>query len=153
MSNPSPGALAQLFELVGSRGLRLVAECGREPAAVVRVHGFDRLISAAGELLPVDYPSGTSKLRFVTGVSQPAPVAFGEVWTGGDVQAGLELLAYLQSTPVYSQVAGVDVIIRIKGGRHGHDPHFVFGVPPIIFNNPSPASAIAAKMLPARNVA
>lgn len=26
MSNPSPGALAQLFELVGSRGLRLVAD-------------------------------------------------------------------------------------------------------------------------------
>lgn len=98
-------------------GVVVISGEWREPAAVVRVHGVDRLISAAGELLPVDYPSGTSKLRFVTGVSQPAPVAFGEVWMGGDVQAGLELLAYLQTTPIYSQVAGVDVAEYVNKKR------------------------------------
>lgn len=84
----------------------------RTPVAVVRVSGpvgqVDRLISAKAELLPIDYPAGSTAMRYITGPSRPAPDRFGAAWEGTDVQAALKLLAYLYSSPVYAQVAGVD---------------------------------------------
>ncbi|HYC99809.1 MAG TPA: hypothetical protein VEB22_01155 [Phycisphaerales bacterium] len=85
----------------------------RTPVAVVRVSGpvgqVDRLISAKAELLPIDYPAGTTAMRYITGPSRQAPTGYGVEWEGTDVQAGLKLLAYLYSSTVYGQVAGVDV--------------------------------------------
>lgn len=85
----------------------------RTPVAVVRVSGpvgqIDRLISAKAELLPIDYPAGTTAMRFITGASRPAPDVCGTEWEGTDIQAGLTLMAYLYGSPVYVQVAGVDV--------------------------------------------
>jgi hypothetical protein len=87
----------------------------RTPVAVVRVNGpgglgqVDRLISAKAELLPIDYPAGTTAMRYIVGASRPAPTQFGGEWEGIDVQAGLKLLAYLYSTSAYAQVTGVDV--------------------------------------------
>lgn len=85
----------------------------RTPVAVVRVSGpvgqIDRLISAKAELLPIDYPAGTTAMRYLTGSARPAPANCGEEWEGTDVQAGLKLLAYLYPSAVYAQVAGVDI--------------------------------------------
>ena len=44
----------------------------------------------------------------ISGVSTPEP-APGEKWTGGEVQAGLELLNFLRPMPGFEQVASVDV--------------------------------------------
>ena len=85
----------------------------RTPVAVVRVSGpagqIDRLVSAKAELLPIDYPAGSTAMRFLTGVSRPAPERCGTEWEGTDLQAGLKLMAYLCDSPVYVQVSGVDV--------------------------------------------
>ncbi len=85
----------------------------RTPVAVVRVAGplgqVDRLISAKAQLLPIDYPAGTTAMRYILGAARPAPEQFGEEWEGSDVQAGLKLLAYLYPSTVYGQVAGIDV--------------------------------------------
>lgn len=85
----------------------------RTPVAVVRVAGpvgqVDRLISATAQLLPVDYPAGSTAMRYIVGAARSAPVQFGEEWEGSDVQAGLKLLAYLYPSSVYGQVAGIDV--------------------------------------------
>lgn len=85
----------------------------RTPVAVVRVSGpvgqVDRLISAKAELLPIDYPAGSTPMRYITGVSRPAPERSGAEWEGTDVQAGLKLMAYLYGSPAYVQVSGVDV--------------------------------------------
>ncbi|MDP1662422.1 MAG: hypothetical protein Q8L55_10970 [Phycisphaerales bacterium] len=85
----------------------------RTPVAVVRVDGplgqVDRLISAKAQLLPIDYPAGTTAMRYLLGAARPGPSQYGQEWEGSDVQAGLKLLAYLYPTPAYGQVAGVDV--------------------------------------------
>ncbi|HZW05657.1 MAG TPA: hypothetical protein VFF65_00930 [Phycisphaerales bacterium] len=93
----------------------------RTPVAVVRVAGpagqVDRLISAKAELLPIDYPAGTTAMRYITGAARQAPAGYGIEWEGTDVQAGLKLLAYLYSSTVYGQVAGVDVSQYATGKR------------------------------------
>lgn len=93
----------------------------RTPVAVVRVNGsvgqIDRLISAKAELLPIDYPAGTTPMRYITGPSQPAPERCGLEWDGTDVQAGLKLLAYLYNSPVYAQVSGIDVSQYASGRK------------------------------------
>ncbi len=99
----------------------------RSPVAVVRRGETDQLISASAEVLPLTYSKGQSGLRFIAGPFSPPPEKPGEAWLGGDVQAGLALLAMLQPTPVYAQVAGVDIgqyvtdkrliIVTDTGGR------------------------------------
>jgi hypothetical protein len=87
----------------------------RTPVAVVRVTGpaggVDRLISARAELLPIDYPAGSTAMRAITGVVRPAPELAGAAWEGTEVQSALSLLAYIctNGPSLYTQVAGVDV--------------------------------------------
>lgn len=98
----------KLIQRSADRTVRIEAEW-RTPVAVVRVADQDYLVSAEGERLPVEYKPGASKLRVVANPGYPPPVAMGERWLGGDVQAALKLLAHLQTLPSYGQVVGVDV--------------------------------------------
>ncbi len=87
----------------------------REPAAVVRHGERDYLVSGEGELLPVDYKPGASGLRVVLNPSMPPPGQPGDKWLGGDVQAALKLLAHLQVSPAYVQVAAIDAGGAVSG--------------------------------------
>lgn len=80
----------------------------RIPAAAVRFGGQDRLVAWGGELLPVSYRPDASGYKVIVGAKE-APPEPGKAWLGGDVQAGLRLIAVLGGTPCTEQVAGVDV--------------------------------------------
>lgn len=86
----------------------------REPAAAVRFGDHDYLVSAKGERLPPEYPPEGSGLKVLIGPELEAP-GVGELWLGGDVQAGLALLECLRKTPasqrrdVLDQVHAIDV--------------------------------------------
>lgn len=107
-------------------GLVVIAGRWRTPAAAVRTKAGDRLVSATGEPLPILYPVARSGMKVIAGVSAPEP-APGEKWTGGEVQAGLDLLNFLRPMPGFEQVASVDVsefashkrlsILTVTGGR------------------------------------
>lgn len=98
----------------GSSSVRISA-LWRAPVALVRFKDRDHLVAAGGELLPISYPAGSvSTLRVITGVFTGPPDAYGEPWSGGDVQAALALLAYLQPTETFSQVTGIDVALYVK---------------------------------------
>lgn len=95
----------------------------RVPVAVVRFDGADHLVARGGELLPLAYPIDGSGLKVIVGVPPPPSRALpapGERWdevtgkggggTGGQIQAGLDLLAFLSSNDVvHRQVQAVDV--------------------------------------------
>jgi hypothetical protein len=114
-------------------GLVVIAGRWRTPSAAVRTQAGDRLVSATGEPLPILYPVARSGMKVISGVSMPEP-APGEKWTGGEVQAGLELLNFLRPMPGFEQVASVDVsefaahkrlsILTVTGGK------IVWGAPP-----------------------
>ena len=90
----------------------------RAPVALVRWQERDHLVAAGGELLPISYPAGSvGTLKVITGAFGPPPDVYGEPWSGGDVQAALGLLAYLQPTVAFSQVSGVDVAGYVKHKR------------------------------------
>lgn len=89
-------------------GVVQVSVVWREPVAVVRHDGQDHWISADAERLPISSAVGVSGLPFVQS-PYSGPPALGEAWLGGDVQAGLSLLAYVQASPAWDQVRGVDV--------------------------------------------
>lgn len=84
------------------------------PAAVVRREGTDYLVAMGGEILPLSYKADQSPLKAVVGSTlspelaggKPSP---GQVWPGGDVQAGLSLLRLVAARPWADQVTGVDV--------------------------------------------
>lgn len=88
-------------------GVVRVTGVWREPAAAVRYGDMDYVVSAKGERLPVVYQPNASGLKVVIG-PQMGPPKVGEAWIGGDVQAGLSLLAYLRTAPFAHQVAAVD---------------------------------------------
>lgn len=79
----------------------------RAPVAVVRSDDREWLVSAKGELLPLDFEVGGSGLKYIDRPFAPRPAA-GEKWTGGDVEAALSLLGILQDTAADPQVAGID---------------------------------------------
>lgn len=86
----------------------------REPAAAVRLGDHDYLVSTKGERLPPEYPPEGSGLKVLIGPELQAPKV-GELWLGGDVQAGLALLECLRNTPanqrrdVLDQVRAIDI--------------------------------------------
>lgn len=107
----------------------------RTPAAVVRFENQDYLVSTDGDLLPAKFAPGKTRLRVIFNPSYNPPENPGERWLGGDVQAGLALLAQLQTKPkVYQQVAGVDVSKYVKSRRlsavSDRGGLVVWGVPP-----------------------
>ncbi|MCB9848263.1 MAG: hypothetical protein H6814_07590 [Phycisphaeraceae bacterium] len=98
------------------RGVIDVAGAWRAPAAVVRVGSVDHLVAWGGELLPPEYRAGTAwPLRVIEHpwASPPTDSAGqrrpGQTWVGGDVQAGLDLLALLRTRRAWEHVAGVDI--------------------------------------------
>ncbi len=98
------------------RGVIEIVGVWRAPAAVVRVGAIEHLVASGGELLPPEYRAGTAwPLRTIEGAWAGPPTDSagvrrpGEAWVGGDVQAGLDLLAMLRSTEGWSHVAGIDV--------------------------------------------
>jgi hypothetical protein len=91
-------------------GVVTVRGMWRVPAAVVRWADVDRVVSARGELLDADFPKDGSGLKVILGATANPP-DLGEAWLGGEVQAGLSLLAYLRSSPPppwASQIYGID---------------------------------------------
>jgi hypothetical protein len=113
----------------------------RLPAAVVRVGGREVLVSRRGALLPMEYPVGGGwPMRFIQGVWDGPPrrnegsYAFGGVWTGGDVQASISLLAFLRQSDAWSSVAGIDCTGFMEHGRLAivtvHGGEVVWGAPP-----------------------
>jgi len=86
----------------------------REPAAAVRFGDHDYLVSAKGERLPPEYPPEGSGLKVLIGPEMEAPKV-GDLWLGGDVQAGLALLECLRGAPadqrrdVLDQVHAIDI--------------------------------------------
>lgn len=80
----------------------------REPVAAVRFGDTDYVVASKGERLPASYPPDGSGLKAVIG-PQMAPPVMGEAWIGGDVQAGLSLLRFLDTVPYSHQVSAVDV--------------------------------------------
>lgn len=89
-------------------GVVRVTGTWRVPAAAVRFENQDRLVTGGGELLPVAYRPDASGYRVLLGASERPP-ANGALWLGGDVQAGLRLLAALAGVPGAEQIAAVDV--------------------------------------------
>lgn len=89
-------------------GLVRVSGTWRVPAAAVRFENQDMLVTGTGELLPVKYRPDASGYKVIVGASQRPP-EFGKLWIGGDVQAGLQLLAAVGSIPGSQQIAAVDV--------------------------------------------
>lgn len=84
--------------------------------AAVRVINTDHLVSAQGELLPLKYAPGKTGLPVIFSASQNPPLKPGAAWEGGDVQAGIRLIAVLAGhAPIMEQVVGVDV------GRYTRD--------------------------------
>lgn len=103
-------------------GGRVIISGGwRAPVAVVRWQERDHLVSAGGERLQLSYPIGTAMsagLRAIVGASEPPPEGYGDEWTGGDVDAAIALLAYLQQDrEVYAQVTAIDVSRYVPGNR------------------------------------
>jgi len=88
----------------------------RAPAAVVRVGTTEYLVASGGQMLPPEYRAGTAwPLRVIenpwagpptdsAGIRRP-----GQAWVGGDVQAGLDLLALLRAGQSWPHIAGIDV--------------------------------------------
>lgn len=127
----------------GADGSVRVAGVWRIPAAVVRHAGRDRLVATGGELLEPVYREGTSGLKVIVGVGFDPP-AVGAPWLGGDVQAALALLTFVQRSAGFAQVAGVDVtgydpdrrlaLITDRGTR------VIWGSPPNEWNPGEPSS-------------
>ncbi|MBX9737635.1 MAG: hypothetical protein K2X32_11990, partial [Phycisphaerales bacterium] len=102
----------------GGAGTVRVRGLWRAPVALVRWQDRDHLVASGGELLPISYPAGSvGTLKVITGAFGPPPDLYGEAWSGGDIQAALALLAYLQPTEAFSQVSGVDVASYVKHKR------------------------------------
>ncbi len=106
----------------------------RLPAAAVRTGDKEILVGWDGRPLPVVYErAGASGMQFIAGpIQDPAMLSTSQpdcskAWPGGDVEAGLELLALLARQPYSKQVAGVEIgshkdeksleIISRDGGR------------------------------------
>ena len=100
-------------------GLVRIKARWRIPAAVVTFGGTDYLVSTHGDLLPVTYPAGSNRSqRAITGAYAEPPSTPGAPWTGGDVQAALALLGYLQTNKdIWQQVASVDASQYVKHKR------------------------------------
>lgn len=82
----------------------------RQPVAAVRSDGLDWIVSEKTELLPIHFPVGKSRMPLVLSPSSPRPEKPGQVWIGGDVEAGLALLGHLtRHEDLMKQVKGVDV--------------------------------------------
>lgn len=88
--------------------VRIVSDW-RTPALVVRHDDTDYLVSIDGDLLPVTFKPGGSGLRVILNPAYPPPQQPGDRWLGGDVQAALTLMAYLQPHKAWPQVIGFDV--------------------------------------------
>ncbi len=102
----------------GGAGTVRVRGLWRAPVALVRWQDRDHLVASGGELLPISYPAGSvGTLKVITGAFGAPPDIYGEAWSGGDIQAALALLAYLQPTEAFSQVSGVDVASYVKHKR------------------------------------
>ncbi len=88
-------------------GVVRVSGTWRVPVAAVRFNDRDHLVTRSAELLPLSYAQGSSGFKVILGVPSPPPEP-GKVWLGGEVQAGLKLLAHLAAVQGVHQIASVD---------------------------------------------
>lgn len=79
----------------------------RVPVAAVRFNDRDHLVTSVGELLPLSYARDTSGFKVILGVATPPPEP-GNTWIGGEVQAGLLLLAHLAAVKGVHQISAID---------------------------------------------
>ncbi len=102
-----------------SDGRLLVEAVYRAPVAVVEGRDGYHLVSRDGVRLPGLYLRGQLAelgLPVVVGVAQ-APAQAGQVWPGGDLRAGLDLVHLLNGQPYVKQISCVDVSGRDAQGR------------------------------------
>ncbi|MDA1007499.1 MAG: hypothetical protein O2800_00650 [Planctomycetota bacterium] len=80
------------------------------PAALVTSGGHDILIGSRGQRMPREYPVGAGPAlpRFL-GVKDTAPECAGIVWPGASVDAGLSVLALVESRPWHDEIAAIDL--------------------------------------------
>lgn len=123
----------------------------RIPAAVVRSGDRDHLVSTKGELLPVTYRPDASRLKVIYNPCNPPPSKPGDPWLGGDVQAALALLAYVQPTQAFGQVMGVDVRNYVRTKRleivTDRNNRVLWGAPPGEFNPGEPGADVKLKWM------
>lgn len=87
----------------------------RVPAVVVRKGEHEYLIAWTGELLPMRWRVGESRLRAIEGAMFDPPsddsrvLKYGEPWAGEDIRAALELFAVLRAEPYWDQVRDIQV--------------------------------------------
>lgn len=97
----------------------------RAPGAVVRSKSRDYLVSLTGELLPYSYDAGTSPYHCIHGVGEPMPthpngsLAYGKRWQSSELNASLQLLKALKSTPYFHQILGVEASSFTNSGDRG----------------------------------
>ncbi len=81
-----------------------------QPTAVVADSAGDHLLDSECRLLPRTYALGTApKLPRIVGARLPRPPRPGQLWTGADLFAGVELAKLVGTQRWRSQIAGVDV--------------------------------------------
>lgn len=87
-----------------------VAGVFAEPTAVVADSAGDHLLDSECRLLPRTYAAGTGpKLPRIVGARGVRPARAGQLWTGADLFAGVELAKLVGGQRWRAQVAGVDV--------------------------------------------
>jgi len=100
----------------------------QQPVCAVRWLDRDYVVSSTGARMPLDFAPGKSGLPLLIGPVSPIPVSAGELWLGGDVQAGIALHGVIQQVEsIAEQVRSVDVsryqsegklaLITNQGGR------------------------------------
>lgn len=96
----------------------------RTPVALVSYRGHEYLVAVGSEILklPARTPvaKGTMPVIMNPHLGPPSDqlgVLYGQTWTGGDVQAAVDLLRSLRQLPESRRVAGVDLANYIKSGH------------------------------------
>lgn len=81
-----------------------------QPTAVVADSAGDHLLDSECRLLPRTYAAGTApKLPRIVGARLSRPTRPGQLWTGADLYAGVELAKLVGTQRWRAQIAGVDV--------------------------------------------
>lgn len=113
----------------------------RTPTAIVSSKGRELLVARNGEVLrlPPGTPVVKGSMPVIMSPHQAPPVEDGDIacgkpWAGGDVQAAIALLRFLQTMPESRRIAGIDLA---DFGRTGHlvlvtdiGSQIVWGSPP-----------------------
>lgn len=105
-------SLVNFARRTGDARIEVSAEY-REPAALIQLGDEFRLVDFEGVRLPGTYLYNPA-WKIIQGLSEPPPEP-GQVWTGDDLIAGLDVLGVLANEPFSDQVTAV--LVDNFGGR------------------------------------